>query len=66
MSYTTVLTAKSTIKHRYATVFVRIDRKTGIAEINEKAYRSLKNKLIHWEFDNEELRALGIFKIEYN
>lgn len=63
--YTTMLSAKSRINGRYATVFVRIDRKTGIAEIDEKGYRALKNKLIHWDFDRIELEVLGIFKIEY-
>lgn len=66
MRLQTMLTAKSTINKKYATVFVTIDRKTRIAHINERGYRALKNKLIHWEFDNEELRVLGIFKIEYN
>lgn len=66
MRLQTMLTAKSTINKKYATVFVTIDRKTRIAYINERGYRALKNKLIHWEFDNEELRALEIFKIEYN
>lgn len=66
MRLQTMLTAKSTINKKYATVFVTIDRKTRIAYINERGYRALKNRLIHWQFDNEELRALGIFKIEYN
>lgn len=66
MKLQTMLTVKSTINKKYATVFVTIDRKTRIAYINERGYRALKNRLIHWEFDNKELRALGIFKIEYN
>lgn len=66
MRLQTMLTAKSTINKKYATVFVTIDRKTRIAYINERGYRALKNRLIHWQFDNEELRASGIFKIEYN
>lgn len=66
MRLQTMLTAKSTINKKYATVFATIDRKTRIAYINERGYRALKNRLIHWKFYNEELRALGIFKIEYN
>lgn len=64
--YTTMLTAQSLINtHKYYNVFVRIDRKTGIAEIDKKAHNSLKRNLIKWKFDRCELEALSIRRIEY-